>query len=161
MAAKENLFPADGSGTHPYLGELVLLLRDGTRKVVERRSHNYILATLCSNLEKGFTVSPRSRPLDGKLRVVHFGGRSGEEVMRVMSKAYDDGKHVYEPGVGYESVRGLELRILEEGDVRYRRVCIDGKIYVAEPGTRITVQERLEDSPLDLVWLDRRSSEPP
>lgn len=64
-----------------------------TRKIARDR-HAYILATLVSNLEKTFTISPASRPLDGRLRLVHFGDVGGPRTMDVMMRVYDGGKHV-------------------------------------------------------------------
>ena len=178
MAAFENLFASDGAPTHPYHGSLKLLRDedeggDGalgqppeaeaeaeaeTRRDKDedgdRQHHNYILATFCSHLEKSFAISPRSPPLPRTLRAVHFGGKTGAQVAQVMRAAYDRGGHVSLPGVRYDAVAGLELTVLEE-ERRYRRVCVDGRIYVVEPGATVRVRERRGRSPLDLVWLDR------
>jgi hypothetical protein len=90
----------------------------------------YVLATLVSNLEKTFTISPSSKPLDGQLRLVHFGPMpSGKEVMGVMGQAYQGGKHVADPAVGYEDIEGLRIDFEgKEEDGRWRRICVDGKI---------------------------------
>jgi diacylglycerol kinase family enzyme len=137
MAGKEALFPSDGSPPHPYKGK-VSILRTSTNtkdnwETLERDTHGYILATLMSQLEKGFTISPSSRPLDGKLRLVHFGALSGQEAMDIMTMAYQGGKHVDDPRVGYEEIEGLRIQFDEE-DARWRRVCIDGKIIRVEKG---------------------------
>jgi diacylglycerol kinase family enzyme len=114
---------------------------------VQRQEHGYILLTLVSNLEKTFTISPASEPLDGKLRVVHFGPEAGEEVLRIMGLAYQGGKHVGDEKVEYEEVRGMRIEFLErdeEGDGmegRWRRVCIDGLIVRAEEGGWMEVSE--------------------
>ncbi|OCL14666.1 hypothetical protein AOQ84DRAFT_15131 [Glonium stellatum] len=93
----------------------------------------YVLATLVGQLERGFTISPASRPLDGCFWLVHFGPVDGAEVMRIMGLAYQGGLHVKEPGVGYEEIEGLRIEFggLEE-EARGRRVCVDGKIVVVE-----------------------------
>lgn len=88
---------------------------------------NYVLTTLCSNLEKTFTISPASEPLDGVLRLVHFGGADGKRTMEIMGAAYDGGRHVGMEGVGYEAVQQVKVTTLEE-DARWRKVCIDGTI---------------------------------
>ncbi|KAJ9161864.1 ATP-NAD kinase-like domain-containing protein [Coniochaeta hoffmannii] len=101
----------------------------------------YVLATLVSSLEKTFTISPDSRPLDGKLRLVTFGDVGGERTMDVMKAAYDNGGHVgmkwageggREERVGYQEVEEVRVTVREE-DARWRKVCVDGTI-VEVPG---------------------------
>ncbi|KAF2500683.1 hypothetical protein BU16DRAFT_434345, partial [Lophium mytilinum] len=136
MAAKEALFPADGGPPHAFKGAVVVR-REASGAWEElapgRAAHMYVLATLVSNLEATFRISPASRPLEARLRVVHFGPLAGEEAMRVMGLAYDGGKHVEEEAVGYEAVEGLKVdfRGLEE-EGRWRRICVDGKIVRVE-----------------------------
>ena len=156
MAAKENLFQP--GGPHPYKGKL-WFQRSGSDiwEEVFREAHNYLLATLCSNLEESFSVSPASKPLDGKLRLVHFGpdattsqSLSSETIVDLMKRAYEGGKHVQDPIVGYEEIERLKLEINEPDDAhfdeakgghgRFRRVCVDGKIYLCEVGTVIEVR---------------------
>ena len=156
IAAKENLFPPHETGSHPYRGALSFQ-RPGQREWhrVPREAHSYVLATLCSKLEEKFTISPLSKPLDGKLRLVHFGPNSvqpmsGDQIIGLMQKAYDNGKHVLDAAVGYEEIAGLRLELNEDddGDVdeahggpsRWRRICVDGKIFACEPGTVIEVR---------------------
>ena len=86
---KDLLFLGDGSKPHAYKAEVLL-----DEKAIDRREHGYVLASLVSNLEKTFTISPASKPMNGKLRVVHFGALSGEETTEVMKAAYAGGKHV-------------------------------------------------------------------
>ncbi|KAK2760397.1 hypothetical protein FQN54_002467 [Arachnomyces sp. PD_36] len=143
MAAKELLHPSDGSESHRYRGKVTLIKKDtGSAKeyeeVIDRTEHMYVLTTLVSELEKGFRISPSSEPLDGRLRVVHFGHVSPEEAMRLMGLAYQ-GKHVDEPAVGYEDVEGIRIEFDEE-EGRWRRVCVDGKIVVV--GQRGLVEVR-------------------
>ncbi|KAF1352526.1 ATP-NAD kinase-like domain-containing protein [Delphinella strobiligena] len=138
MAAKENLFPADRSLPHEYSGKVSVLGKDGNWQPLERAKHAYILATLVSNLEKTFTISPASKPLDGKLRLVHFGPSDGNEAMEIMVAAYNNGKHVEDPRVGYEEIEGLRINF-EEEDGRWRRVCVDGKIVRVEKGGWVEV----------------------
>ncbi|PPJ60504.1 hypothetical protein CBER1_03170 [Cercospora berteroae] len=128
MAAKEALAPSDGSPPHVYRGK-VSIQRPGQPEWHPVRSgeHAYVLATLCNQLEKGFTISPASAPLDGKLRLVHFGPTSGEDAMAIMGKAYQGGQHVHDERVGYEEIEALRVEF-DEDDGRWRRVCIDGKI---------------------------------
>lgn len=88
---------------------------------------NYILATMVSNLEKTFTISPASQPLDGQLRLVHFAGATGQRTMEIMGAAYGGGKHVGMEDVGYQAVEQVTVTTAEE-DARWRKVCIDGTI---------------------------------
>ncbi|EMD61235.1 hypothetical protein GGP41_010128 [Bipolaris sorokiniana] len=135
MAAKEALYPADGGPPHAYKAHLYLLwLQNGEEWTpLETTEHMYVLATLVSHLERPFCISPASAPLDGSVRLVHFGPKSADEAMRIMGLAYQGGKHVHEAGVRYESIDGLRIRFegLEE-DARWRRICVDGKIVRVE-----------------------------
>ncbi len=150
MAAKEALFPSDGSPPHAYKGH-VCVRRPGRDECedVPRSEHGYILVTFVGQLEAGFTISPDSRPLDGKLRLVHFGALSGQEAMDVMTKAFQGGKHVDEASVGYEEIEGLKIEF-DEDDARWRRLCIDGKIIRVEKGGWVEVDTKV-DSVVDLV----------
>ena len=131
MAAKELLQPADGSRPHVYKGRITLFRRDVNGQAytaqLDRTDHTYILVTLVSNLEEKLKISPDSKPLDGQLRLVHFGKMPSDEVMRVLGSAFAGGKHVHEPGVGYDAIEGMRIDF-EESDSRWRRVCVDGKI---------------------------------
>ncbi|UPX14691.1 uncharacterized protein EKO05_0005166 [Ascochyta rabiei] len=132
MAAKEALYPADGSAAHAYKAK-VSVLKGETWTPLEENEHMYILATMVSNLEQPFCISPHSKPLDGSLHLVHFGPTSGDEAMRLMGLAYQGGKHIEDPTVNYEAIDGLRIEFDgREGDARWRRICIDGKIVRVE-----------------------------
>ncbi|KAL4981320.1 ATP-NAD kinase-like domain-containing protein [Aspergillus falconensis] len=136
MAAKELLFPSDGSEAHKYSGTITLLKRDGQQCVqheivLEHKKHAYVLATLVSNLEKDFKISPRSAALDGSLRIIHFGPMPSQRVMQLLSAAYQDGQHVQEDDVMYSEIEGLRIDF-HEVDEKWRRVCIDGRVVVVE-----------------------------
>ncbi|OAA54841.1 cortical actin cytoskeleton protein vip1 [Niveomyces insectorum RCEF 264] len=105
---------------------------------------NYVLATLVSNLERTFTISPASRPLDGQLRLVHFGAVGGARTMEVMMAAYNDAsgepRQDDEERVGYEAVEALEV-VVHEHDARWRKVCIDGTIVEIPEGGWMRVRK--------------------
>ncbi|CAG8951624.1 hypothetical protein HYFRA_00005424 [Hymenoscyphus fraxineus] len=133
LVAKDLLFP-DSGAPHKYLAS-VTLVRNGKEEVLERKEHTYILATLVSNLEKTFTISPASRPLDGVLRIVHFGAKSGEQTMNIMKGAYEDGKHIESADVAYEAIDGFKISFQETGESwKWRRCCVDGLIVGVEEG---------------------------
>lgn len=140
MAGEEALFPSDGSSPHAYKGT-VSILRPGRDdwEPVQGKEHGYVLATLVSNLEASFTISPSSQPLDGKLRLVRFGHVSGEDAMEIMKQAYQGGKHVDNDNVNYDEIKGLKIQFNED-DGRWRRVCIDGKIVRVEKGGWVEVR---------------------
>ncbi|KAF2735046.1 hypothetical protein EJ04DRAFT_512043 [Polyplosphaeria fusca] len=141
MAAKEALFPADGSPPHSYKGK-VSVLQKGTWTPLKTQEHMYILATMVSNLEKPFTISPASKPLDGSMHLIHFGPTDGDETMRLMGLAYQGGKHVDEPSVLYEAIDGLKIEFEgQEKDVRWRRICIDGKIIALESDGHVEIRK--------------------
>ncbi|KAF2745134.1 hypothetical protein M011DRAFT_381884, partial [Sporormia fimetaria CBS 119925] len=132
MAAKEALYPADGSAPHAYKG--LLKIYDGSEWVARHFSHHehlYVLATTVSRLEKTFTISPATKPLDGTLHLVHFAPTTGDKAMEYMNLAYQGGKHIDEEDVSYVAVEGLRIEFKEE-DARWRRICVDGKIVQVE-----------------------------
>ncbi|PSS12292.1 hypothetical protein M430DRAFT_144441 [Amorphotheca resinae ATCC 22711] len=132
LVATDLLFPQGGAGPHAYKADITLF-KSGKGEVVDRKEHGYILASLVSNLEKTFTISPLSKPLDGQLRVVHFGAVSGEQAMGVMKEAYNNGNHISLDVVGYDSIEGLRIDFKEEDeDSKWRRCCIDGSIVSVE-----------------------------
>ncbi|KAF2487930.1 ATP-NAD kinase-like domain-containing protein, partial [Neohortaea acidophila] len=152
MAANESLFPAGESMPHAYKGQ-VSTLRTGEKaewERVARSEHGYILATLVSNLEAAFTISPSSRPLDGQLRLVHFAHVSGKEAMEIMMEAYQAGKHVEKARVGYEEIEAVKIEFYEE-EGRWRRVCVDGKIVRVEKDGWVEVRKETENAVVDLV----------
>ncbi|KZF21172.1 hypothetical protein L228DRAFT_248944 [Xylona heveae TC161] len=159
MAGKEALYPSDGSPPHAYKARVSLIKRaqgnpySYNYELVARDSHSYILATLVSNLEKGFTISPESRPLDGRLRVIHFGHMSGDDIMGLMTLAYQGGLHVQEPTVSYEEVEGLRIDFANgfETDARWRRICVDGKI-VRVPEYGWTEVRNVDGGVVDVVY---------
>lgn len=99
----------------------------------EGGKYDYVLATMVSNLEKTFTVSPDSKPFEGQLRLVHFGDVGGEKTMEIMQAAHRGGEHIKMEEVGYEEVEAVKVVIKEE-DPRWRKVCIDGTIVEVEKG---------------------------
>lgn len=140
---------------------ILLPLSSSVQQPIERQRHAYVLATLVSNLERTFTISPASRPVDGALRLVHFGPVGGERTMEIMTQAYNDGQHVgmtwttggegeeKQEGVGYEQVDEVKVETREEV-ARWRKVCVDGTIVELPPGGSMTV--RTESAPhLDIL----------
>ena len=153
MAANELLDPSDGSQSHTYRGRITMfkLDKDGTEHstILQRQDHMYMLATLVSNLEAALKISPQSKPLDGQLRVVHFGPLPSASVKRIFGLAFGGGMHVHEEAVSYETVEGLRIDF-EEPDARWRRICVDGKIIRVGEGGWVEVRKGSRDV-LDLV----------
>ncbi|KAH7088019.1 ATP-NAD kinase-like domain-containing protein [Paraphoma chrysanthemicola] len=143
MAAKEALYPGDGSLPHPYRGKVSVLKANNEWRALPEDQHLYTLATLVSHLEAPFCISPRSRPLSGSLHLVHFGPTSGDEAMRLMGLAYQGGKHVDDEKVRYEEVEGVRIDFAEE-EGRWRRVCVDGKIVRVEEGGWVEIRRDVE-----------------
>ncbi|CAM1511495.1 Fc.00g090080.m01.CDS01 [Cosmosporella sp. VM-42] len=133
--------------SHPYAAK-VEIRRSGSCKfeTIPRETHAYVLTTLVSNLERKFTISPESKPLENRLHLVHFGPIGGERIMDAMMKAYDGGKHVgmkWDDGeeIGYEEIDEVKVEVLEE-DERWRKVCIDGTIVEIPKGGQMSVKVR-------------------
>ncbi|KAL3459978.1 ATP-NAD kinase-like domain-containing protein [Aspergillus heterothallicus] len=150
MAANELLYPSDGSESHRYSGSVTLFKRNvqgqgitEQEKILEDNEHMYVLATLVSNLEKEFMVSPKSEPLDGSFRFIRFSPLSPERAMRVLSLAYQDGQHVQDNDVMYCEIEGLKIKF-NEPDGRWRRVCVDGRVVMIEEGGWMEVRKEKE-----------------
>lgn len=138
LVANDLLYPE--GGPHKYKTTIVLT-KNGKKETLDRKEHGYVLASLVSNLEKTFTVSPSSKPFDDVLRVVHFGPLDGNEAMEIMKAAYNNGSHVQREEVGYEAVDGLRIEFNEEGESwKWRRCCIDGLIVGVEEGGWMDVE---------------------
>lgn len=101
---------------------------------------NYILIAMVSNMEKTFAISPASQPLDGQLRLVHFGDVGGQKTMEIMMAAYNNGSHVGIEGVGYEAVDFVEVTTFEQ-DSRWRKFCVDGTIVEVPNGGFMSVRK--------------------
>jgi diacylglycerol kinase family enzyme len=135
--------------SHSYAAQVgICRASKGEYEAIPRDTHAYVLSSMVSNLERTFTISPASKPLDGKLHIVHFGPIGGERCMEAMMKAYDGGKHVglrWEDGeeIGYEEINGLKVHVQEENE-RWRKVCIDGTIVDIPHGGTMTVTPQKE-----------------
>jgi diacylglycerol kinase family enzyme len=119
---------------HKYCGKVQW--REGNEDWIDvsGNEHSYVLATMVSNLEEHFQISPETQPVDGSLRLVAIGAEPGEEIMRLLGLAYQGGQHVSDPKVTYKSIEGLRIE-MHEPDEQWRQVCVDGKIIaVAEGG---------------------------
>lgn len=101
--------------------------------------HAYILTTMVSNLEEHFQISPATKPVDGSLRLVHIGPEPVEDIMRILSLAYQAGKHATDPKVTYEEIERLRIEFDEEDEL-WRMVCVDGKIVAVNQGGWVEVR---------------------
>ncbi|PHH75728.1 hypothetical protein CDD80_2149 [Ophiocordyceps camponoti-rufipedis] len=95
---------------HAYRAEVTI---DG--EPLPHNQHGYLLIAMASNLERTFTISPASRPLDGRLHLVRFGDLGADRVMQVMQRAYAGGSHV---GLAWDDGEAVLYR--EVGEVRVR-----------------------------------------
>ena len=158
-SAKELLEPSDGSAPHIYKGQVTPFtkgLNHDESQALDRHEHMYILATMVSNLEEKLCISPSSKPLDGRMRLLHFGPVSSDRVMSILGRAFTGGSHVSDEAVTYKEIDGLRIDF-DEKDSRWRRVCVDGKIVRVSRNGWVTVQ-LCSKSPLDLLVLLRAKS---
>ncbi|KAK1988913.1 diacylglycerol kinase catalytic domain-containing protein [Colletotrichum cereale] len=147
--------------SHAYAAKVEVRGPDGVTRPVAREEFAYALAALVSNLEKTFTISPGSGPLQGRLKLVHFGAVGGEKTMEIMMAAYNQGSHVgmrWTDGEGREDYLGYEdaeeLRVTTgETDPRWRKVCVDGTIVEIPDGGWMAVSKLKR--PLFKVLADR------
>ncbi|KAJ9609653.1 hypothetical protein H2200_005981 [Cladophialophora chaetospira] len=128
MAAEKLLQEA-----HVYRGKVKWRKRDGDWTELAGTEHSYILATMVSNLEEHFQISPATKPLDGTLRLVSIGAEPAQEIMRILGLAYQAGQHVTDPKVTYEDIEALRIEFDEEEE-QWRQVCVDGKIVQVPEG---------------------------
>ncbi|KAL0933186.1 diacylglycerol kinase catalytic domain-containing protein [Colletotrichum truncatum] len=147
--------------SHAYAAQVEIRGPDGgPLRSVPREKFGYALATIVSNLEKTFTISPGSGPLQGRLKLVHFGAVGGEKTMEIMMAAYKQGSHVGmrwkngedEDYVGYEDAEEIKVSI-GESDPRWRKVCIDGTIVEIPEGGWMAVTKLR--NPLYNILADR------
>ncbi|GKT62009.1 diacylglycerol kinase catalytic domain-containing protein [Colletotrichum tofieldiae] len=147
--------------SHAYAAQVEVRGADGVRRPVAREKFAYALAALVSNLEKTFTISPGSGPLQGRLKLVHFGAVGGAKTMEIMMAAYKQGSHVgmrwtdaegREDHLGYEDAEEVRVTI-GESDPRWRKVCIDGTIVEIPEGGWMAVSKL--ERPLFRVLADR------
>ena len=154
MAAKELLTPSDGSASHAYQGKITLFKKDPQgeeiAQTLDAREHMYVLATLVSNLEEKFNISPHSKPLDGQLRLLQFGVVPTADVMKILGLAFQGGAHVEDDSVRYESIEGMRIDF-DETVGRWRRVCVDGKIIRVNEGGWMEVRRNTSDDVLDVI----------
>ncbi|KAG4031329.1 hypothetical protein MFRU_009g01160 [Monilinia fructicola] len=160
LVAGDLLYPKDGALPHAYKASVTLTRSNGTEERIPRKEHGYILSSLVSKLERTFTISPASKPLDGQLRVVHFGAATGKQTMRVMEEAYKDGNHIgmrwNEDGqkgeVGYDCIEKLRIDFDEPGEgFKWRRCCVDGLIVGVEEGGWMEVERLKGEGTVDVV----------
>lgn len=133
MAAEQLL-----KDSHRYRGKVKWRKAGGEWTELSGPEHSYILASLVSNLEEKFQISPATKPVDGTLRLVHIGAEAGSEIMRLLGLAYQSGKHVADPKVTYEDIDGLRIEFDEEEE-QWRMVCVDGKIIAIARGGWVEV----------------------
>ncbi|KAK9390264.1 ATP-NAD kinase-like domain-containing protein [Lipomyces mesembrius] len=106
--------------------------------------HSYLLMTSISSLEEGFKIAPTAEPLSGKLEMVQMPFLKGEEIMRVLMLAYQNGKHIHEKEVLYKEVEDVRVTVLEEEE-KMRRWCVDGRIIIVPNGATVSVHKGVEN----------------
>ncbi|KAK9367067.1 ATP-NAD kinase-like domain-containing protein [Lipomyces kononenkoae] len=118
-------------------------VQSGEEEVVEG-PHSYLLMTSISSLEPGFMIAPTAEPLSGRLEMVQMPFLSGDEIMRVLMLAYQNGKHVHEKEVMYKEVEEVRVTVHEEEE-RMRRLCVDGRIIIVPNGATVAVHKGVEN----------------
>ncbi|KKA29922.1 hypothetical protein TD95_001468 [Thielaviopsis punctulata] len=124
---------------------------NGSLEQLKNSEYGYILATMVSSLEKSFTISPASKPCDGKLRLVSFAPVGEARTMDIMMAAYNNGAHVDLPDVDYQEINNLKVTV-SGSDERWRKFCIDGTIVSVPEGGWMTVKP-VEHSPLKVLAM--------
>lgn len=120
------------------------------------QGHFYALATMCSNLEEAFRISPGSIIGERLIRVVHFQPMERADVEYLMGGAYQGGTHVDDERVGYEVARGVRIEVDEEEE-KWRRVCVDGATVVLPRDgwvECIVAGEEEGENGLRVLWVD-------
>lgn len=120
------------------------------------QGHFYALATMCSNLEEAFRISPGSILGEQLIRVVHFQPMERGDVEALMGGAYQGGTHVDDERVGYVVARGVRIEMDEEEE-RWRRVCVDGAtVVLPRDGWVESIVNGSEDGDagLSVLWIE-------
>ncbi|KAI9818698.1 MAG: hypothetical protein M1832_004173 [Thelocarpon impressellum] len=152
LAAKDLLYPADGGDPHAYRARLTLNPSSASTNPVSPDKHSYILATLVSNLERNFTISPATPPLPASPHLVRIPPVSSDDLAGLMSAAYKSGAHTADPKVLYTLLPGgLRIDFLED-DARWRRVCVDGTIVRVVKGGWAELAMREGGAVVDVVF---------
>ncbi|KAG5919413.1 hypothetical protein E4U42_006527 [Claviceps africana] len=130
----------------------------GHYRHVDHTTHGYILVSMVSNLERTFTISPATKPLDGTLHLVHIGAVDQQKIMQAMTAAYHDGAHTllaWDNGhkVLYDEVAAVRVTTHEE-DARWRNFCVDGTIVEVERGGGMVV-ERVDEAIFSVLVDDK------
>ncbi|KAL6244294.1 hypothetical protein RBB50_008536 [Rhinocladiella similis] len=123
---------------HKYKGKAEWRKAGGEWTELPELEHSYVLASLVSNLEETFQISPATKPVDGTLHLVHIGSEPASEIMRILGLAYQSGQHVSDPKATYEDIEGLRIEFNEDEE-QWRLVCVDGKIIAAAKGGWVEV----------------------
>ncbi|KAK9383163.1 ATP-NAD kinase-like domain-containing protein [Kockiozyma suomiensis] len=148
IAAKVNL--ERGTAWHGKLSYLSPSKEGGecersTRRVeLDDVEHSYVLTTSISSLEPGFKIAPTAKPLTGNLELVRMPLLKGDDIMRLLMLAYQNGAHVKEPEVLYTEIDCLYVRVDEEEE-RMRRWCVDGRIIIVPQGSVVEVHRGVAD----------------
>ncbi|KAG7926756.1 hypothetical protein KL925_003041 [Ogataea polymorpha] len=98
--------------------------------VEDHAALSYFVVAAVPRFEATFEISPASDPAENALHVVYFHHQAPAAVMEILGQAYDAGKHVQDPRVGYLKAHTVELEI-DEQDADLRRICVDGLIVQA------------------------------
>jgi hypothetical protein len=102
--------------------------------------HTYLLISHVSHLEPTFPIAPTQSPLQDTVSVVQIGEMDGAGLMGVMKAVYDDSKHLEMESVRFaDGVKEVDF-IIEEGEGRWRRICVDGDIIIVEQGGTVNVK---------------------
>ena len=92
-----------------------------------------------SHLEPTFPIAPQQTPLQDTVTVIEIGPQTGEEMMGVMRAVYARANHTDMQGVLFRSgLRKVRFTVDEE-DVAFRRICIDGEIFTVANGSSIDI----------------------
>ncbi|KAK9462082.1 ATP-NAD kinase-like domain-containing protein [Lipomyces oligophaga] len=134
IAAKANLARNDA-----WHGTITYSTTDGRKRVIEG-PHSYVLTTSISSLEPGFVIAPTAEPLSGKIELVRLPYLNGDEIMRLLTLAYQQGKHVNEPEVLYDELADCKVDINEPSE-RLRRWCVDGRIFIVPDRTSVELHK--------------------
>ncbi|KAI9681416.1 MAG: hypothetical protein M1817_002700 [Caeruleum heppii] len=139
------------------------------------KGQSYILTPLVSHLESTFPISPASDPSNPSLRLLQIPSIPAAELAEILGKVYEGkGRHVDDRRVRYVEVEGVRVDVDEEkegdgggggggedmgddkeegkeedgddGEWRWRRVCVDGVIVLLEQGGWVEVRRDWKDS---------------
>lgn len=102
---------------------------EATETAYMNGNYTYFLAAKMPELEPGFRIAPLASTTDDYVDLVLLKDGTSDDLKSAMYKAFNNGKHIYEPKLEYLKTKELYLRVQDSAEV-----CLDGEIHKVPKG---------------------------